>query len=247
MGDSGQPHFVYSSNIAFSSKPWSAIMTPARKAITLDRAVSLLFVADRLLTLRTGAKLFSQGARADAIFFIRTGKVTMTVLSEHGKEAVLRVLGPHEFLGEECLLADSLRTSTATTSQRSTVFRIGKRAMLTALHRQSRLAENFVAALLARNVVLEESLRDQLLNHAERRRARALLMLGRSRNQDCAPLDMKRFSVTHATLAGLVGESPARIGVLMERFRALGLIDYTRNGELTIMTDLLVDLVVGRS
>jgi CRP-like cAMP-binding protein len=125
------------------------------------------------------------------------------------------------------------------------VFRIGKRAMLTALHRQSRLSENFVAALLVRNVGLEDSLRDQLLNHAERRLARALLMLGRSHNQDCARSPMKGFSVTHATLAGLVGESPARIGILMKRFRALGLLDYTRNGKVTIKTDLLLDIVVG--
>lgn len=220
-------------------------MTPARKAITLNRAVSLLFVADRLLTLQTGARLFSQGARADAIFFIRTGKVTITVTSEHRKETVLRVLGPHEFLGEECLLAGSLRTSTATTSQPSTVFRIGKRAMRTAVHLQPGLSENLVAALLERNVVLEETLRDQLLNHAERRLGRALLMLARPGYQDCGPSDMKGLRVTHDTLAELVGESPARIGVLMKRFKALGLIDYTRDGALMLMADLLIDLVAG--
>jgi CRP-like cAMP-binding protein len=218
-------------------------MTVTKKTLTPNRAVSLLLVAERLRTLRTGTKLFSQGANADAIFFIHTGKVTITARSAHGNEALVRVLGPREFLGEECLLAGFLRTSTATCSQRSTVFRVGKRAMLTALHSQSRLCNHFVDALLARNVILEKSLRDQLLKHAEGRAARALLMLSRPGNG--ASSEMKNFSVTHATLAGLAGESPARIDVLMMRFRALGLIDYTRNGELVIMTDLLVDFVAG--
>ena len=38
--------------------------------------------------------IFSQGEAADAVFYIQTGKVKITVLSEQGKEAVVAVLGP---------------------------------------------------------------------------------------------------------------------------------------------------------
>ena len=104
----------------------------------------------------------------------------LTVVSAQGKKAVLAVLGPGDFLGEECLVGDSRRTSTATSVEPSTVFRIEKRAMLQALHLQPEFSEEFVASLLARNVNLEEDLCDQLFNHSEKRLACALLKLSRS-------------------------------------------------------------------
>ena len=133
-------------------------MKTARKVASIKTTKTGIDVAKRLLKLRKGAKLFSQWARADAIFFVQTGKVKVTVISAYGKEAVLRVLGPHDFLGEECLVGGSLRTSTATSLEPSTVFRIGKRAMLQALHTQPEFSRKFIASLLARNVHLEEDL-----------------------------------------------------------------------------------------
>ena len=56
--------------------------------------------------------IFSQGQVADAVFFIQKGKVKLTVLSEHGKEAVVAMLGPGEFFGEGCLNGHALRIAT---------------------------------------------------------------------------------------------------------------------------------------
>jgi len=88
----------------------------------------------RLLNAEKGEKIFSQGERADAIFFIQSGKVKMTVISAAGKEAVIAMLGPHNFLGEGALVGQSLRISTATVLEPSTIFRIEKLAMARALH-----------------------------------------------------------------------------------------------------------------
>jgi CRP/FNR family transcriptional regulator, cyclic AMP receptor protein len=196
-----------------------------------------------LLNLRKGAKLFSQGAEADAIYFIRAGKVRVTVISAQGKEAVLAVLGPRDFLGEGCLVGDSVRTSTATSIQPSTVFRIEKRAMLQALHVQPELSETFVASLLARNVELEENLCDQLFNHSERRLARVLLKLSRFAQHDKLP-DTKVPRLTHKILAEIVGTTRPRITSFMNKFRTLGLINYKRRGDITVMAKLLTDVVL---
>src|SRR3989442_9011870 len=135
-------------------------MKTARKETAHKAAMTGMCAVKRLLKLRKGAKVFSQGARADAIFFIQTGKVKVTVISAYGREAVLRMLGPHDFFGEECLVGGSLRTSTATSSKPSTVFCIEKRAMLQALHGQSGFSHEFLVSLLARNVKLEQDLRN---------------------------------------------------------------------------------------
>src|SRR6059036_2373610 len=88
------------------------------------------------------------------------------------------------FFGEGSLVGQSLRMSTATAMEATTLFRIEKRAMLHALHDQAELSEKFMASLLARNIDLEEDLCDQLFNHSEKRLARILLKLARFGQQD---------------------------------------------------------------
>ena len=188
-----------------------------------------------------GEKIFSQGDRADAIFFIQSGKVKITVVSAGGKEAVIAVIGAHSFLGEGALVGQPLRISTATVLAPSCLFRIEKLSMLRALHEQVELSEKFIAALLVRNIDLEEDLCDQLFNHSEKRLARVLLKLARLREHDVAP-DARIPLLSHETLAEMVGTTRSRITHFMNKFRTMGLIDY--NGELTVRTELLTDVVL---
>jgi CRP-like cAMP-binding protein len=57
-------------------------------------------------------KIFSQGDVADTVFFIQKGRVKITVLSEHGKEAVVGIFSAGQFFGEGCLDGAQLRTAT---------------------------------------------------------------------------------------------------------------------------------------
>src|SRR5437773_696285 len=109
----------------------------------------------KTLKLRNGIKLFSQGAEANAIYFIQSGRVKLTIASIQGTEAVLAMLGPRDFFGEGCLVGQSLRISTAATTEPSIVFEIQKRAMLQALHDRPDLSEKFVASLIVRNIDME--------------------------------------------------------------------------------------------
>jgi CRP/FNR family cyclic AMP-dependent transcriptional regulator len=188
-----------------------------------------------------GEKVFSQGGKTDAIYFIATGKLKISVISTGGKEAVLVILGPHDFLGEGCLVGQPLRISTATALEPSTLFRVEKRAMLQALANQPKLSEKFIASLLVRNIDLEADLCDQLFNHSEKRLARVLLKLSRLRQADPMP-DSRIPLLSHETLAEMVGTTRARITHFMNKFRKMGLIDY--NGDLTVRVELLTDVVL---
>jgi CRP-like cAMP-binding protein len=193
------------------------------------------------LKVARGARVFTQGDRTDAIYFIETGRVKISVVSTGGKEAVLGILGAHDFFGEGCLVGQPLRISTATTLEASTLFRVEKRAMLQALSNQPRLSEKFIASLLVRNINLEEDLCDQLFNHSEKRLARVLLKLARLRQHDALP-DAGLPLLSHETLAEMVGTTRSRITYFMNKFRKMGLIDY--NGDLLVRTELLTDLVL---
>jgi len=225
-------------------------MSKAGKVVTLKRAgidpyvttlLEKITVGKRELSFRKGEEVFSQGEPADAIYFIQTGRVKITVVSAGGKEAVLAMLGPHDFFGEGALVQQSLRVSTAKTLEPSTVFQIEKQSMIRSLHEQPDLSERFMASLLTRNIDLEEDLCDQLFNHSEKRLARVLLKLARLREHDVVA-DARVPMLSHETLAEMVGTTRSRVTHFMNKFRTMGLIDY--NGELTVRTELLTDLVL---
>ena len=196
----------------------------------------------QVLNLPKGEEIFSQGDRADAIFFIQSGKVKISIVSAAGKEAVLIMLGPRKFFGEGSLVGQSLRVSTATTLEPSIVFRVEKSAMIRALRDQAALSEKFITALLVRNIDLEEDLCDQLFNQSEKRLARVLLKLSRMREHDVMP-DARISVFSHETLAEMVGTTRSRITHFMNKFRTLGLIDYNSDG-FTVRTELLTDVVL---
>src|SRR5438132_9142562 len=74
--------------------------------------------------------VFSQGEPADAVFYIQKGKVKATVVSEHGKEAVVAILGTDEFFGEGCLAGQAQRMATAATMTDSVILRLEKVAIV---------------------------------------------------------------------------------------------------------------------
>jgi CRP/FNR family cyclic AMP-dependent transcriptional regulator len=195
----------------------------------------------RVLTFRKTERIYSQGDVADAIFLIQSGKVKMTVVSSAGKEAVIGMLTSHSFLGEGALVGQTLRVSSSTAIEASVIIRIEKQVMGRALLQQPELSEKFIAALLARNIDLEEDLCDQLFNHSEKRLARVLLKLARL-PQHANAEDARMPMLSHETLAEMVGTTRSRITHFMNKFRTMGLIDY--NGELTVRTELLTDLVL---
>jgi CRP/FNR family transcriptional regulator, cyclic AMP receptor protein len=179
--------------------------------------------------------IFSQGDRADAVFFIERGKVTLTVLSRQGKQAVIALLGPGAFFGEGCLAGQPLRMSTATATTATSVVLLPKPAMLRALHEDAEFSETFTTYLLSRNIRIEEDLVDQLFNSSEKRLARILLLLANfgkeGRPERVVP------KVSQETLAAMVGTTRSRVSFFMNKFRKLGFIEY--NGGLEVHSSLL--------
>ena len=131
----------------------------------------------RILEFHKNQNVFEQGDVADTVFYIQKGKVKLTVLSEHGKEAVVAILEPGQFFGEGCMNGHALRISTTTAMEDCLITAITKAAMIAAIHDEPKFSELFMAYLLTRNSRIEEDLIDQLFNSSERRLARLLLLL----------------------------------------------------------------------
>jgi CRP/FNR family transcriptional regulator, cyclic AMP receptor protein len=180
-------------------------------------------------------EVFLQGSPADAVFYIQTGRVKVTVLSEQGREAVVAILTQDTFCGEGCLIGQLSRTATATAMTECEIMRLEKVAMICVLREEPAFAEMFVSHILARTIRVEEDLVDQLFNSSEKRLARALLLLANF-GKEGGPEPVIP-NVSHQTLAEMIGTTRSRVNFFMNKFRKLGLIDY--NGHLEVHSSLL--------
>src|SRR6202521_481507 len=168
--------------------------------------------------------IYAQGAGCDAVFYIQTGKVRLTVVAKNGKEATIGILNPGDFFGEGGLAGQPLRMGSATAMTDCELMRIEKKAMMEALHREHEFSDMFVAYLLARNIRYEADLVDHLFNSSEKRLARTLLLLARFGKEGTPESVIPRIS--QETLAEMIGTTRSRVSFFMNRFRKLGFIDY---------------------
>jgi len=179
--------------------------------------------------------IFSQGDAANAVFYIKKGKIKVTVVSKAGKEAVVAILGQDEFLGEGCLVGQPRRLGTAMAMTDCMTMKVEKTEIQRVLHDETAFAQMFISHILARNARVEEDLVDQLFNSTEKRLARILLLLANfGKEGRPEPIIAK---ISQQTLAEMIGTTRSRVSHFMNHFRRLGFIDY--NGHLEIHSSLL--------
>ena len=184
---------------------------------------------------RKDQTVYTQGEPSDFVFYIQSGKVKKTVVSEQGKEAVVALVGTGDFFGEGCLTGQPLRLSTASAMTECVIVQIAKADITRVIHEEPAFAELFIAHLLARNSRVEADLVDQLFNSSEKRLARILLLLANfGKESRPEPIIAK---ISQETLAEMIGTTRSRVSFFMNKFRELGLIDY--NGHIEVHSSLL--------
>jgi len=190
----------------------------------------------RLEQIRSKQLLFSQGGVADAVFYLRSGRAKLTVVSKRGKEATVALLGPGDFVGEEAIAGvGRMRMASARTVTTCVVMRIDRDHMLKILHEEHAFSDYFLKFMLARGMRTQADLVDQLFNSSERRLARTLLLMAEfgkpGEPESLIP------AVTQETLAEMIGTTRSRVSFFMNRFRKLGFISY--NGRIQVHRTLL--------
>jgi CRP-like cAMP-binding protein len=208
---------------------------PKRAPFDVDAFLASSGVAGSVRRYPASAAVFAQGDPADSVIYIQEGAIRLSVVSRAGREAVVAMLGPGDFVGESALIGQRLRIATATAVVPTTVLSIGKQKMLRVLHTEPALADRFISYVLTRNIRVEADLVDQLFNRSEKRLARALLLLARYGKDEAPNLVLPRIS--QEVLAEMVGTTRSRVNFFMNKFRRLGLIEY--NGGLRVNRALL--------
>ena len=183
---------------------------------------------------RDNEVIFAQGDNADALFYIQSGTVKLTMAATRRKKAIIAVLLRGSFFGEGCLGGQSLRMYTARSIGPSNITRLQKESTLRMLKRDPQFAALLNAYLLSRVIRVEEDLADQFFNFSEKRLARVLLLFGQITKESKPENPLK---VSQATLAEMVGTTRARVSKFMTAFKKKGFVQY--NGGLQINSALI--------
>lgn len=188
-----------------------------------------------ILNYEKGGEVFAQGGACDAIFYVASGQVKLTVTSDQGKEAIIAILEAGSLFGEQCLAGHSVRIATATALVKTSLVRIEKAHMLKVLSEKREFSDFFLAHLLTRTARYEEDLIDQLFNSSEKRLARLLLLLANFGKEGKSEPILGEIS--QETLAEMIGTTRSRVSFFMNKFRKLGFIQY--NGKIHVNSSLL--------
>ena len=179
---------------------------------------------------------FSQGDPADAVFYLQKGRAKITVVSKAGKEATISLVIPGEFVGEGALVEGSgFRLSTATAITACTALKIRRDEMIRVMHEEHDFSDMFLKFLLERSMRIQAALVDQLFNSSEKRLARILLLMA----EFGKPGEPTQYipKISQETLAEMIGTTRSRVSFFMNRFRKLGLIEYS--GRIKVHKSLL--------
>jgi len=219
--------------------------TPDDPRATLQSDSLLCFVkggvSRRVIEYSKSDVIFSQATAADALFYVLAGTVILRVVSSWGKEAIIAILGPGDFLGEGCLTGEPYRTSTAVAMTDCSIMRLDKMGALRLIRDEPAASELFVQYLLSRNKKMEEDLVDQLFNTSEKRLARLLLQLANFNGEHQVEAVIPKIS--QETLAEIVGTTRSRVSLFMNKFRRLGLIDYIDHTDVLRVRSSLLNVV----
>jgi CRP-like cAMP-binding protein len=190
----------------------------------------------RTIDVKAHQAFFTQGDPADSVYYLRSGRAKLTVVSHQGKEATITFLSVGDFVGEESLaMVHGLHLATATAVIACTALRIMREEMIREMHREPAFADMFLKFLLARSMRTQADLVDQLFNSSEKRLARILLLMaefGKSGEPETLIPP-----ISQETLAEMIGTTRSRVSFFMNRFRKLGFIDY--NGRIQVHKSLL--------
>jgi CRP/FNR family cyclic AMP-dependent transcriptional regulator len=206
-----------------------------KNAFNTQTFLDSLGIPRRIAKYRGSQRIYSQGDPASNVLYIQQGGVKLSFVNPFGKEAVVAILGPGDFLGEGSIVYQSVRISTATAITPTTLLAIEKDEMVRALHTEHEFSDHFVSYMVSRNIRTEEALIDQLVNSSEKRLARALLLLTQYGRGD-EPLKWLP-KVSQEMLAEMIGTTRTRVSFFMTKFRKLGFIGY--EGGLHINPSLL--------
>lgn len=186
----------------------------------------------KLATPRNFAKnalVIREGAEGESLFIVTAGKVKVYLNDDNGKEIILSVLGPGDFIGELALIDDDARSASVMTMEPSEFLVLPKQAFRDHLRKNPDLAMNIMRVLATRLRAADQMIGSLALMDVFGRVARTLTQLAKPAEGRMVVTD--RY--TQQDIANMVGASREMVSRIFRDLTVAGLIQ-VEHGQIVV-------------
>ena len=152
-----------------------------------------------------GEFIYLPGDTADLVYFLRQGRIKLSVLSESGKEIAIDVIQPGEIFGEFALVDESPRSNMAQALDDMLMWTFSKRDFTQLLSSQPKLALNYIRLVGDRRRRMEKKLSDITSKAVSARVCELLHELSTSAVEVESAANDYLVPLTHHDVASLIG------------------------------------------
>jgi CRP/FNR family cyclic AMP-dependent transcriptional regulator len=186
------------------------------------------------------AVVYARGDHDEMVYFIESGQVKLLMLASESKECLLAIHAAGDIFGELCVSGLDARAETAVAMQDTVLKQIPSSQFFTCLNREA-LFEGFVQYLAVRVADQQQIIVNLVTVDSEQRLGKTLLRLARTKGKRDPHSIRIELRISHEELSEMVGTTGSRIGIFMQRFHNLGLIETNADDFLVIKEAKLAD------
>ncbi len=173
---------------------------------------------------KKGQILFYEGTRPLGIFCVNKGKVKVSKMGSNGKEQILFICQPGDFLGYRSLLSEEFYGASATVIEEAAVCFIPKSDFLTVLNSNPGFFKTMMKAVCHELGVMEEKLAQLAQKSVRERLAATILMLKETYGMEGGESEIIDIALSREDLANIVGTATETVIRLLSEFKSDGLI-----------------------
>ena len=173
---------------------------------------------------KKGQTLFYEGTRPMGLFCINRGKVKVYKMGSNGKEQILFIAQPGDFLGYRSLLSEEFYGASATVLEPAAVCFIPKNDFLEILNENPSFFKRLMKAVCHELGVMEEKLSQLAQKSVRERLAATILMLKETYGMEGEGSDVIDIILSREDLANIVGTATETVIRLLSEFKSDGLI-----------------------
>ncbi|NLK44523.1 MAG: Crp/Fnr family transcriptional regulator [Tissierellia bacterium] len=212
----------------FSREGKSCIeIVPIFSNLTYDEMIEVARIT-RERVFEKGEMIYMAGDKGEKLYVIHSGKVKITRITDSGKEQVIRVLGPGEFMGELSLFSPLPLTDNGEALTRTIVCVIDGNKLKDLMKRYPTIALKVIEELSKRLEKSESLIENISLHSVEKRIAQALINMAEGKNEIVLKMSKR-------DLASHLGMSQETLSRKLTAFQDMGIIKLVGHRRIIIL------------
>ncbi len=202
---------------------------PLFSLLTTEQAQS---IADSVVKrrFRRGEVIVEQGCKSNALFILLNGRARVLTSDQRGREVILAVLQPGNYVGEMSLIDGEPHSATVRAEVQTDMLVLGRNEFSRCLPDSSSLSYAVLRGLVARLRSADRQIESLALLDVYGRVARTLLDMA----EDDKGIKIIRGKVSRQDMAKIVGASREMVSRVMKDLEDRGVIETLENGSVVI-------------